>query len=64
MDHAIEIGKRTGDYISVGSVVAVFFEVLPPASDLGKGAALLALIWWIVRIYYEVRNGERSLRRK
>lgn len=49
---------RFVDWTALGTCVATFIDMAP------KWAAVAALVWWIVRIYYEIRTGEKKLRDK
>jgi chromate transport protein ChrA len=42
--HNIEIAKKAGDYVFAGVTLGAFFSVLPHIT------ALLALVWWLIRI--------------
>jgi hypothetical protein len=53
MDHPF---ARAIDLTALGTIIAAFIDVAP------KLAAVAALVWWLVRIYYEIRTGEKKLR--
>ena len=58
LDDKVQVAVKVGDYTSLGAIVVTFLGHLPEI------AAGLAVVWWLVRIYYEIRLGERKLRRK
>ena len=50
--------RFVGDVASVGAMAAAFLDYAPHL------AATLAIVWWLIRIYYEIRTGQRKLRRR
>ncbi len=49
---------RAVDWLSLGTIAAAILDYAPHA------AGVLAVVWWLIRIYYEIRTGERKLRRR
>lgn len=56
--HNFEPLKSILDVLSVTTVLATLTAWLPPL------AALLGVVWWAIRIYFEIKTGQRKLREK
>ena len=59
LDHLSESAKHAGDALSAGAIIASFFSWLPQMS------ALLAAVWFVLRIfesYQNIRLNGRKLR--